>query len=138
MVTRSDEAFALLLFENYIDKWKTKTVATPAPETDGAEQAGESNKRSKLRGKFTGKKSGHCKYGGWCHEGTTRFNELYRMVGEDRASAQAADMEKELLQYCIAKEYGNLRNHDDATNDDEGETNASSTLLNNLQPPVEA
>ena len=138
LVTRSDEAFALLLFENYIDKWKTKTVATPAPETDGAEQAGESNKRSKLRGKFTGKKSGHCKYGGWCHEGTTRFNELYRMVGEDRASAQAADMEKELLQYCIAKEYGNSRNHDDATNDDGGETNASSTLLNNLQPPVEA
>ena len=139
LVTKSDEAFALLLFENYIDKWTTKAVTMPAPETDCAEQAGGSNKKSKQRGKFTGKKSGHCKYGGWCHEGTTRFNELYRMVGEDRASAQAADMEKELLQHCIVEHYGNARNEDDATNnDDGGEANAASTLLNNLQPPVEA
>jgi hypothetical protein len=35
--------------------------------------------------------------------------------------------------------YGNARNEDDATNnDDGGEANAASTLLNNLQPPVEA
>ncbi len=114
-------------------------MTKPAPETDCAEQAGESNKKSKQRGKFTGKKSGHCKYGGWCHEGTTRFNELSRMVGEDRASAQAADMEKELLQHCIVEHYDNARNEDDATNnDDGGEANAASTLLNNLQPPVEA
>jgi hypothetical protein len=138
LVTKSDEAFALLLFENYIDKWKTTTVAAPA--TPGTERAGqgEANKKSKLRGKFTGKKSGHCKYGGWCHEGTTRFNELYKMVSEDRASAQAAEMEKELLRYCYAKEYGNARNDGDTTNEDGGEINASSTMLNNLQPPVEA
>ncbi len=82
------------------------------------------------------KKSWHCKCGGWCHEGTTRFNELYRMVGEDRASAQAVEMETDLLQYCHTKQYGNTRN--DSTNIDGGKTNASSTILNNLQPPVEA
>ena len=49
------------------------------------------------------KKSWHCKCGGLCHEGTTRFNELYRMVGEDRASAQAVEMETDLLQYCHTK-----------------------------------
>jgi hypothetical protein len=76
LVTKSDEAFALLLFENYIDKWTTKAVTMLAPETDCAEQAGGSNEKSKQRGKFMGKKSGHCKYGGWCHEGTTRYNEL--------------------------------------------------------------
>ena len=89
LVTKSDEAFAFLVFENYIDKWKTTAVAAPAPEGGGAEQARQSTKKNKQRGKFTGKK-----YGGWCHEGTTHFNELYKMVGEDRASSQAADLEK--------------------------------------------
>ena len=138
LVTKSDEAFGLLLFENYIDKWRmTTTVAAPAPGTNGTGQC-ESNKRSKLRGKYTGKKSGHCKYGGWCHEGTTRFNELYAIVGEDRASAQAAEMEKELLRYCDAQEYGNARNDGDTTHEDGGLTNASSAMLDNVQPPVEA
>ncbi len=62
-----------------------------------------------------------------------------RMVGEDRASSQAADMEKELLRHCIAKEYGNTRNDGVVTNEDGRDTNeSSSTLLSNLQPPVEA
>lgn len=138
LVTRSDEAFGLLLFENYIDKWKmTTTVAARASGNNGTGQC-ESNRKSKLRGKYTGKKSGHCKYGGWCHEGTTRFNELYAMVGEDRVSAQAAEMEKELLRYCHAQEYGNAGNDGDTAHEDGGQTNASSTMLDNVQPPVEA
>jgi hypothetical protein len=135
LVTKSDEAFGLLLFENYIDKWKMTTAAATVPPANNGAGQDETNKTSKLRGKFTGKKSGHCKYGGWCHEGTTRFNELYRMVGEDRDSAHAVEMETELLRYCHTKEYGNTRN--DTTNNNGDETNAS-TMLNNLQPPVEA
>jgi hypothetical protein len=86
LVTTSDEAFGILLFDKYIDKCKVTTAAATAPVTGGTGQD-EANKKRKLRGKFTGKKIGHCKYGGWCHKHTTRFNELYRMVGEDRASA---------------------------------------------------
>lgn len=138
LVTKSDEAFGLLLFENYIDKWKMMKDTPPAPAAVGAQATVRANTKSKLRGKFTGKKSGHCKYGGWCHEGTARFNQLYKMVGEDRESARAMIMEKELLRYCIAKEYGDAVNDGDAANDNGCDTNASSTLLNNLQPPVEA
>jgi hypothetical protein len=35
-------------------------------------------------------------------------------------------------------EYCNARNDGDRTNEDGSEINASSTMLNNLQPPVEA
>lgn len=106
MVTKSDEAFALLIFENYIDKW---TSTTP----DGAEGDGKvsgdgghevpvcgKKKQSRVRGLYTSKKSGHCKYGGWSREGISRFNELYKLVHEDRACPQAAAMERKFLDYC--------------------------------------
>jgi hypothetical protein len=89
LVTKSDEAFALLLFDNYIEKWKT-----PKGASEGE------NKQTRQRGKYTGKKSGHCKYGGWSREGTARFNELYNLVQEDRSCQQAKPMEKELLAFC--------------------------------------
>ena len=137
LVTKSDEAFGLLLFENYIEKWKkTMPVATMQLADDGTELADQRSKRSKLRGKYTGKKSGHCKYGGWCHEGTARFNELYNLVCEDRLSAPAATMEHELLQHCMEKHYGNERNDGDA-NDGEA-PNASSASHYDMQLPVEA
>jgi hypothetical protein len=106
MVTKSDEAFALLIFENYIDKWATSTP-------DGSEHderipgGGEpevsvhgKRKQPRLRGKYTHKKSGHCKYGGWSREGISRFNDLYNLVHEDRACPQAAAMERKLLAFC--------------------------------------
>jgi hypothetical protein len=91
LVTKSDEAFALLLFDNYIEKWK-KSIATNA--SDEGQQ-----KQGRQRGKYTGK-SGHCKYGGWSRDGTARFNELYNLVVEDRACPQAEAMETELLAFC--------------------------------------
>ena len=140
-----------MLFENYIEKWKKTTpVATTQLADDGTELADQCSKRSKLRGKYTGKKSGHCKYGGWCHEGTARFNELYNLVCEDRLSAPAATMEHELLQqHCMEKHYGNERNDggaDDAFGDErndgdanDGEApNASSASHYDMQLPVEA
>jgi hypothetical protein len=48
LVTKSDEAFALLLFDNYIEKWK-KSIATNA--SDEGQQ-----KQGRQRGKYTGKK----------------------------------------------------------------------------------
>jgi len=89
LVTRSDEAFALLIFENYIDKWKSAMIPV-----------NEDQKQNRQRGKFTAKKSGHCKYGGWSREGTARFNELYKIVQADRACPQSEAMEMELLAFC--------------------------------------
>jgi hypothetical protein len=75
MVTKSDEAFALLLYENYIDKWAA-WAATPTPadvddddnripgdgEPDAPVQG--KKKRPRLQGRYTCNKNGHCKYGG--------------------------------------------------------------------------
>jgi hypothetical protein len=107
MVTKSDEAFALLIFENYIDKWASTTPDAGAEGDDNVPGNGGhevpvqgKKKQSKVRGLYTSKKSGHCKYGGWSREGVSRFNELYRLVHEDRACPQAAAMERKLLAYC--------------------------------------
>ena len=90
LVTKSDEAFALLMYENYLDKWTTQ----------GNEQAGQSVQSGKkvIRGN-----SGACKYDGWSHAGMKRFNDLYNLVEEDRAFLQAAAVEKEFLDYCITE-----------------------------------
>ena len=60
---KSNEAFALLMYENYINKW-TKL---------GNEQAGQSvvlqRGKKVIRGKFTVQNGGTCKYGGWSHAG---------------------------------------------------------------------
>jgi hypothetical protein len=58
------------------------------------------NKRPRLRGKYSGKKSGHCKIRGWSCDGTARFNELYKLVQKDRSCQQAKQMEMELLASC--------------------------------------
>ena len=93
LATISDETFALLMYENYEDKWTKQ----------GNEQAGQSVQSGKkvIWGKFTVQNSGTCKYGGWSHAGMRRFNELYDLVVEDRACPQAAAVEKEFLDYCI-------------------------------------
>ena len=89
IVTKSDEAFALLLIDNYLEKWATileageKSADTePAVNNNNTADAdGEANGRQKKRrtkrlpGKYTKKKSGHYKYGGWSRAGMARFNQ---------------------------------------------------------------
>jgi hypothetical protein len=113
IVTKSDEAFALLLIDNYLEKWKKMLEAeeqsADAEPVDNMNMTGEeaqADRRqrkkvtTKLPGKYTEKKSGHCKYGGWSRAGMARFNELYSLVNDDRASAQSEQMERELLAFC--------------------------------------
>ena len=93
MVTISNKTFALVMYENYKDKWTKQ----------GNEQAGQlvQSRKKVIWGKFTIQNSGTCKYGGWSHDGMKRFNELYDLVVEDRACSQAATVEKEFLDYCV-------------------------------------
>jgi hypothetical protein len=93
LVTISNEAFALLMYENYKDKGRKQ----------GDEQAGQSvlSRKKVIRGKFTVQNSGTCKYDGWIHAGMKRSNELYDLVVEDRACPQADAVEKEFLEYCV-------------------------------------
>ena len=132
LVTKSDEAFGLLLIDNYIDKWaatltnaadvETNTdkaansETTPENDADaettmakdvdtGAENTTTKEKKGteRLMGKYTAEKSGHCKYGGWSRDGTKRFNEFHRLVQEDRACEQSKEMESQLLAFCRAQ-----------------------------------
>ena len=75
IVTKRDEAFALLIFENYEQKWKSQRET---PANNGNIQ--------RMKGKYTGRASGHCKYGGWNAKGIRWFNELRKLVEEDRSS----------------------------------------------------
>ena len=109
-MTISDEAFALLLYDNYIDKWvktfqreeqqRLETLALPLPASVSTGTRKPSKEREK--GKYTAQKTGHCKYGGWSREGMEAYNKFYHLVKADRVSDQALDMERELLAHCMA------------------------------------
>jgi hypothetical protein len=49
--------------------------------------------KKQIKGKHTLKSSGHCKYGGWNPNRIVRFNELKRLVAEDRVSPQTETIE---------------------------------------------
>jgi hypothetical protein len=89
LVTVSDEAFALLLYENYISKWMTKYIEerTQIFQTE--------NKR--MNGKFTKSSTGNCEYGGWDEDGVRRFNQLCVLVQNDRRCRKAQEMEDYVL-----------------------------------------
>ena len=87
IVTVSDEAFALLLLDNYIEKWKVKFVAKL--QGKGLEK--------RIDGKYTAATRGNFVFGGWSRAGQKKFNYYVNKVKEDRASPGAGDMEQEFL-----------------------------------------
>ena len=97
--TVSDEAFALLSFENNFDTWMdmgvrgdTKTSQVPRKYTNGG----------KLQNKTA--TSQHNK--GWSDEGLQRFNVLFDLVEKNRASPYAKQFEEDLRKWCEAKAEG--------------------------------
>ena len=107
----------MLLIDKYLEKWATilearEESANTDPAVNNSNTAdadGEANGRQKKRrtkrlpGKYTEKKSGHCKYCGWSRAGMARFNQLYNLVHSNRASPQSEIMECELLAFCRAQ-----------------------------------
>ena len=53
-----------------------------------------------VKGKYTVHNTGTTKFGGWNDKGMARFNELYKLVKEDRKCPQAVAMEKQFLEYA--------------------------------------
>jgi hypothetical protein len=141
LVTISDEAFALLLYDsNYVEKWvkafeqqeerhRLETMAAPQPESTAGDRRKAGKEREK--GKYTAQKTGHCKYGGWNREGMATYNSFYHMVEDDRASEHAMDMEREVLAHCMAfKRRG--------TNGEEGASPDSSPAREEVGSAIEA
>ena len=96
VVTVSDEAFAILLYENYIDKWISRYHA---------EKRGEKPK-GKMTGKYTSTIADSCLYGGWSVEGVARFNELCAIVDKDRKTDYAKKAEDEVLLKLRQRKFG--------------------------------
>jgi hypothetical protein len=111
IVTPSDEAFALLLIDNYLENcWKERAAAVRNVGTLHDENSGLSDHGigapkkggNKKPGKYTAKANGQCKYGGWSDAGRAQFNYLRRLVKEDREAdkMEGKRMEKQLLEFC--------------------------------------
>lgn len=135
IVTVSDEAFALLTYENYVAKW----IRAAKEEEEEATKAGQDDQKKnkaaeRKRGLYTGAsiKSGQCKMGGWSRDGMVRFNELFAMVKEDRASPQASMMEQKLLEFCKT-----MQPKDGDGAEDQGAEDAARKQAA-FEPPVEA
>jgi hypothetical protein len=107
-----DEAFALLLIDNYLEKWKTRAgeedTARIEPAGAGAaatttEGENTGTKQTKTAGKYTGKAQGQCKWGGWCSEGIEQFNFLRKLVKADRDADKNCEDEPKRMDFCQTK-----------------------------------
>ena len=89
IVTVSDEAFALLLYDAYVDKWIIRYHQ---------DRRGEPRSK-RMVGRYTQADAGGAsnEYGGWSEEGICRFNQFCEIVQEDRASRNARDAEVWLM-----------------------------------------
>jgi len=87
--TVSDEAFGLLMLDNYWERWVSVFNKTPA--------------KFVVKAAYTSSTSGHRKYFSWSPEGLTRFNELYQMVKKQRSMAATGTRADEDLRRSIRK-----------------------------------
>jgi hypothetical protein len=114
--------FALLMYENYIGKWNRQDNIKDNEDKQREEDEDEQHDRDKeheegeeaaqsvpgerksptkaVKGKYTVRNNGTTKYGGWSDKGMTCYNELYKLVKEDRKYPQAVAMEMEFLEYA--------------------------------------
>jgi hypothetical protein len=141
LVIVSDEAFALLINENFVDKW---IKAAAKEEEEDTTEAGQHNQKKNnkapegMQGTYsTGAtaKRGKCIFGGWNRDGMVRVNELFALVKEDRACPQATMMEQKLLDFCKSIKPGT--DGDGALAKDQG-GEAAARKHAAFEPPVEA
>jgi hypothetical protein len=99
LVTVSDEAFALLMLENYRDKWILRYEEACSAD-------GRRNTDKRIDGKYTSSVKGHTEFGGWSRKGIKRFNALCELVEADRISDMAAAVEAGFMNYMRNTEKG--------------------------------
>jgi len=100
MATISDEAFALLLMENYWDYWANLNLQDYKSEVVYDTGSNKKIKRTANWGKYTKIAYGARRYGGWTSSGLLRFNELFHQVKADRLK-NGDVVEEEYLKYCV-------------------------------------
>ena len=97
IVTVLDEAFALIPYENYFDKWITRKYN---PIADG-------ERGKKILGRYTQSSVGYTEHGGWREEqGVFRFNQLCHTIVEDRSSQNTKEAEDHVMQSLRSQRFG--------------------------------
>ena len=91
--TISDEALAILIYENNATTWKDMVDKNIT-------------KKSEVTKKYTNSGSSNCitastrQYQGWSSNGMKRFNELFDLVKADRRSVDAVLFEESFHDFC--------------------------------------
>ena len=86
--TLSDEAWCLLVCVNNHERW--------------SDECATGVNKSKLKAKYTDSKKGNKAFWGWSTEGIQEFNELYKLIKQDRAKNK--QVEEDLIAERKAKE----------------------------------
>jgi hypothetical protein len=88
LISPSDEAFAVLLVANCIDRW------TEEVEEDAARPSGDPKPKKNVNGRYTKCDAGQSKYGGWSPEGLKHYNDLLALSKESRESPRCVLVEE--------------------------------------------
>ena len=129
-VSKSDEAFALLTFENNYDQWigmansndwgsssikpaytnGGNNLQTPKPPTGQMMFSKTDNPALISSGQSSRSSSVRCQ--GWSAHGIKRFNELFDLVEKERESSIGLHFEEEYMKQCMnAREQGKKKSH---------------------------
>jgi hypothetical protein len=90
MVSVSDEAMVLLLWDNHLERWESNWEFTHDPANAG-------KKVQRTNGKYSRNDSGQQKWGGWLPEGYIQFNKYFGMVKEARKNKDSLEVEQKCL-----------------------------------------
>ena len=97
LISPGDEAFAVLLVDNCLDRWTE----------DAKREAGLSNepkqKKKNVDGKYTTSSAGQVAFGGWNPKGLQLFNDLTDLSVKARETDQCKRVESKCLQIMRAK-----------------------------------
>ena len=99
------EAFALILYENGYDVWKSKFLQGVALGEDGGSEedaVSAITDDSSATFRYTGKGRGARRYGGWSDEGINRYNMLVEVIDSQRADGETGvRFEEGFLEYLL-------------------------------------
>ena len=98
LISPSDEAFAVLVVDNCMDRWDNEDKDGGARTVDAPKA-----KKTVANGKYTATDGGQSKYGGWSPEGLKKFNELKNMNEEARKHPRCKVVEGRCLKLLREK-----------------------------------
>lgn len=108
LITVSDEAMLVLMWDNSYDRWITEWTW----ETDPENKDNKNKKKPKWSGKYSFSNKGQCKWGGWKHEGYLAYNKYFEEARAARKDKNCKKVEENCLQMLRAKNNITQENHE--------------------------